>query len=437
VAKPLKPLRPAKRQTKDNDITLPSEMASPLTRDKPRAVTTTAPAPAPIQEAYGSAAFQAPNTSLQLPADDPNGSGLAFTPPANKPAPAPPTIAAPSNSVNGGSFQPKPSVGTPAATPTTQPSTAPRVDQSVLKPQQFQLNPEAMRVVSGRADKFNQSGFSLAQKAAYYSARADFIQSLRLIAQAIDAQGGGDLASQALANGLHALDEAEDFRPKGSRLEADLNLAATAAGHQTPVLKREGIDLKKVSPLSAVQLYYSYAQEQLASSCGGQRSGSMALYGLGKIYLAMAQDEKEIQGMNGPRAMAFFQAAMMADPKNSRASNELGVLLARYGQWNEAKAVLLQSLSMGPLPESWRNLAAVHDHFNETELAKRARYEYELCAKRQPPASRGDGVKWVDPDTFKQTNPGPAGVPIRTNTAKKPPAVKEKESSSWRFPWQR
>ena len=96
-------------------------------------------------------------------------------------------------------------------------------------------------------------------EAQFFAARTEFVQSLRLLSQALDVQHGTSRHSQALAAGMRALDEAEDFVPRGSRLEADLDLSMLISGHRTPVLKEA--NAKELSPLVAQQRYYSYAQK--------------------------------------------------------------------------------------------------------------------------------------------------------------------------------
>jgi hypothetical protein len=114
----------------------------------------------------------------------------------------------------------------------------------------------AMQAVAERASELTRHGFSLAKRRAWYSARSEFVQALRLISQALDTQAKQNVHSLALARGLRALEEADDFVPKGSRLEADLNVAAIVLSHETPVLKSAA---NQATPLVAVQRYYTYA----------------------------------------------------------------------------------------------------------------------------------------------------------------------------------
>ena len=95
--------------------------------------------------------------------------------------------------------------------------------------------------VADRARQGIEEGIRLAERGAMYSARARFVMALRLITQSLDAQTGGHEHSRSLANGLQALEEAADFQPPGTQLEAQLNLPAIVSTHRTPVLQQEDL----------------------------------------------------------------------------------------------------------------------------------------------------------------------------------------------------
>src|SRR5262249_12101401 len=64
-----------------------------------------------------------------------------------------------------------------------------------------------------------QRGYDLAQRGAFFAARTEFVQVLRRVAQAKDAASGTEEHARALAAGLRALDEANDFIPQGAQVE--------------------------------------------------------------------------------------------------------------------------------------------------------------------------------------------------------------------------
>ena len=136
-----------------------------------------------------------------------------------------------------------------------------------------------------------------------------------------------------------------------------------------------------------------------------------------------------MEKLNGPQAMVFHQIATSIDPANYRAANELGVLLARFGQLPEARAVLQQSVATHPLPEAWHNLMVVHQRLGEHDLAQCARNELALAQRPSGAGSPNVGVsaqpvvQWVDPPTFAQS-PGydpqstpPGMAPVQRNAA--------------------
>ena len=91
--------------------------------------------------------------------------------------------------------------------------------------------------IARQADRQIRHGYELAGRGAHFAARAEFIRALWLVAQGLDAEHQTVVHSQALSAGLAAIKEADDFIPDGSRLEANLDIAAIIRGHRTPVLK--------------------------------------------------------------------------------------------------------------------------------------------------------------------------------------------------------
>ena len=280
-----------------------------------------------------------------------------------------------------------PQVSTPASAP----------------PEAIAQTGNAVKVQAGRLVR---EGFTLAKRGMNYSARSNFIQVLRIISQALDARAATNDHSQALAAGLRALEEVDDFMPRGTRLEADLDLDSLISAHRTPALKE--VDGERVTPLSAQQSYYTFAQEQLALAAGHEPAGSMALYGLAKIERALAQQDAYQRRTAGPKAMSMHQAALLVHKQNYLAANELGVLLAEYGQYERARRELALSVRLAPQPANWRNLAAVHHMLGQDSLAARARQQADLLARRalsgdETVARQHSGVLWLPPESFART----------------------------------
>jgi len=127
--------------------------------------------------------------------------------------------------------------------------------------------PEMIAVIQ-RADARVRHGFQLAERGALYSARAEMLAALQLIAQANDAQQNTRLYTKALAAGLMALKESSDFvRSRPGKEEVDV--ARAVGAHKTPVLKNA--PLGEIASMQAVQRYYNYAQEHLGVAAAQKR----------------------------------------------------------------------------------------------------------------------------------------------------------------------
>ncbi len=257
-----------------------------------------------------------------------------------------------------------------------------------------------------------QRACGLAQQGAVYAAHAEFIQVLRRIAQANDAECGTDQHSRALAEGLRALDEAADFVPTGTGLEGELDVRIAASSHRTPVFQQCPI---QVAPHTAVALYHSYAEERLAAAVGGQQAGSMALYGLGKVEarLAVRNGDDMLESRN---AMTMYAAALAACPSNHLAANELGVLLCRSGHTADAARLFEQAIDGSPSATSYHNLATAQRQLGLGGQARANQKESDRLAtidRSNGAISRKAGIEWVSPDAMSQVAVAPTpAVPV-------------------------
>lgn len=325
--------------------------------------------------------------------------------------------------------------------------------QRVAGPRPYR-QPDAMRAVTLQAQQTIRRGYYLAERGALYSARAEFIQALRAIAQAHDVQSASREHTHALSAGLTALEESEDFVPDGSQLESDLDVAALVKAHQTPICKDR--EVEQLMPVVVLQHYYSFAQQQLALAAGGEEAASMALFGLGKTYATLAIDKSMPSAIAEPKAMVFHWAAISAHPGNFLAANELAVLEARWGQYAAARSLLQHSLSVLPHAAVWRNLAVVHQRLGEVKLAELAMRESEIATQREASTKPGNpqgivptaDVEWLDSKSFAATSrteidaqkppdatpdrSGPKPTPVVT-----PAPPRNRSAAAWWFPWLR
>jgi tetratricopeptide (TPR) repeat protein len=271
--------------------------------------------------------------------------------------------------------------------------------------------------IAQQADRQIRHGFELAGRGAHFAARSEFIGALRLVAEGLDTEQKSNVHGRALAAALGAMKEAEDFLPGGSRLDGDSDLPGIVAGHVTPVLKNS---TEKVTSMTALRGYLSFAQEQFAAAAGREVAGSMALHAMGKLHAALAQKRDAAIAVPESKAMVFFQAALLVYPKNHMAANDLGVLLAQCGRYADARAMLERSVALCPQSTGWQNLTVVYRQLGQTALAERAAGQARLfqqaeIARRQtsPVAAKGT-VQWVDSQGFARTSTNLPNWPAST-----------------------
>ena len=253
-------------------------------------------------------------------------------------------------------------------------------------------------VVSEQAQAKIRRGYKLAQRGAYFAARAEFVETLRMIAEAKDQKRGASRRSTALANGLRALDEAADFAPRGTSIESRLDIDVIIASHRTPVAKEAGT---RLMPQQLSDLYYRYAQLQLGAAVAGEPAGSMALHALGKLYSQVGRAEPQRIAQADRRAFALQQAALLARSDNHLAAHELGVLLAEMGHLVDSEYILAQVASREPHPVVYRNLARIQRKLGREELALASEQQARVLTEQG--VSSMNGIVWVDPQTLART----------------------------------
>jgi len=313
-------------------------------------------------------------------------------------------------------FTLEPPTSTPGPLATTPGPVAPAPGPLATTPGHFIL-PVASLVrsaqledIARQADRQTVYGYELANRGAYFAARAEFTAALRLVAQGLDNEQHTSVHGQALSAALTALKEVKDLLPSGAKLEAEMDLPAVLAGHRTPVLQSAPAD--DLRPMAAVKGYFTFAQEQLAAAAGHEVAGSMALTALGKLHAAMARQKcVEIPAAES-KAIVFFQAAILVFPHNYLAANELGVLLAHSGNPAEARRALEHSVGVYPGSVNLANLAMIYQQLGQPQRALAARQQAEAALRaeaarlRGMTGSAGGMVQWVPPAALAQT-----GVP--------------------------
>ncbi|MFO0916757.1 MAG: polysaccharide biosynthesis/export family protein [Planctomycetaceae bacterium] len=225
-----------------------------------------------------------------------------------------------------------------------------------------------IRTVPVRIERLSKESLKLATKGATYSANAKLIEILELIADNIDADEGASDHSAALAAGLTALRESEDFVSSSTHPTNRSRIADRAVGHSTPVVRR--IPSEGITRLEALEMYHSYASRQLAKAVAGVPAGAETLCQLGRLQPFLRERRDQQSNVVTTRMVTLQEAALLADPQNYRAANELGVILAKSGQLRAAKESLIYSAYIGKRPETLRNLSVVLNKMGDHESAK-------------------------------------------------------------------
>lgn len=258
--------------------------------------------------------------------------------------------------------------------------------------------------VAQQATHHIEYGKSLARRGAAFAARQEFFSALRVIAQANDAMSGGTDFSKALTQAIRAMKEAEDFRVQNSETGAYVDVAATVEAHQTKILtQREARDM---SPVAAMQAYYGFANQQLDFASGRNVVSGEALHCLGKLHTVMARHKKTMPGnLDVAKAIVFHKASLTSNPVNPSSANELGVLLAKTGQLQQATSMFKQSLINQSSPQAWNNLAKAHHRLGETDMAQLAETELAMSAQGGGMTTATAGIQWVQNSAFNAMAP--------------------------------
>lgn len=224
-----------------------------------------------------------------------------------------------------------------------------------------------LRTSPQQLHELTQEALSLAAKGATYSARAQFIQVLELAATSLDVEHHTASHAQALASGLLALQEADDFQIGKTTFDPSPAVAVRLLDHRTPILWEAGA---KTTRGAALERYYAYASRQLAQAVSGSSEGSAALFYLGRLQPFLSDGAARHDALVAARMIVWQRAALDAYAENYRAANELGVVYANSGQYEAAKDVLICSAIVGRRPETLSNLGVVLHKLGDQHKAR-------------------------------------------------------------------
>ncbi len=203
------------------------------------------------------------------------------------------------------------------------------------------------------------------------SARAAFVEALRTISIAWDGIYRTQAHVKALDAGLYALSEAEDFVRLPQAEAGQAAVVTVVAEHRTAILRETG---NRLTPIEAMHAYFALAQEQLVVASGGQAAASQAICGLARVGLVLCAEERAVQEVGVAKAVSLYQAALAVDSENPVAANELGVLMAQYGELHKAEYWLQHSVRLNPHPVATANLARVSEHLGLPNVEDQVRH---------------------------------------------------------------
>lgn len=287
-----------------------------------------------------------------------------------------------------------------------------------------------------------QLAFELVQRRAPFSARARFIEAMRIVARSLDEQSHSREHSKALRRALKAYEEANDFFPRTTRPGEEVNLHVVIGSHDTRVL--ENADPARITPRQALREYLAYAEQEFAAAFGEEELASQALYGLARLESGNETTDANSAQVQAHRSLTLHQTALLVDDANYAAANELGVLLARYGKYEKAIEALQHSVRVSPQPTAWKNLASVYGRMGRLKDARMANNEADRALASAsntsaPFAVAQPRVQWVDANTFASISPRDPHVqvaapqPSHPVPATRPTATTASKNRFWSF----
>ena len=295
--------------------------------------------------------------------------------------------------------QPTLAIAQPAVTNTNDP---PAVQNSLP-------SMSASLVVEERALQHIIYGKSLARRGSVFAARQEFMQALRMITESYDMQSGSRAYTDKLAVGLRALAESDDFVAIDTEQQMNMDLRGILETHSTRVI--DPSRAAEISPIQAMQAYYAYSVEQLQQAIGQSVVASDALHALGKLLTTTARFDASGKPQDRTKSIVMHQVALAANPANHLSANELGVLLASNGRWEQALDLFSQSLRVQATAATWKNLATAHEQLalrlddpqkqrQQQELAQLAIREFRTLSGSESLADTAVPQDWATPQQF-------------------------------------
>ena len=269
-------------------------------------------------------------------------------------------------------------------------------------------------------------GKSLARRGSAYAAHEEFVQALKLLAHAKDSQSQTSQFSRSFAEAMRIIKEAEDFVSAADAI-GENSLKYIVEGHATTLVSPEEVD--SLGAIGSMQRYLNRAFELLCWSTGQNPVTAEAMFCLGKLNSEIAKKGRT-DNMAVAKSIVFHRVALECEPGHFHSANELGALMAKTGQLEQARELFKQSLRVQQHPTTWKNLAAIHAKLGEHQLARLASEEYTRSLSQALPAAT-QSIQWIDNAAFNQLNENAPHVSVAEAPDNPATGQKRKAFTDW------
>ena len=197
--------------------------------------------------------------------------------------------------------------------------------------------------------------------------------------------------------------------PQGAQLEGELDVRSVASSHRTPVLRE--ITTRKSCRTKPSRCITASPRSSFARAAVDEQAGSMALYGLGKVYARLAERrDDDVQCTRGAMTMYCGRARRLPEQSTWRRTSWACCCAAQAIRPRRSTTLRGRSTSPRARPRTttWpsrsRSSACRPSRpANEQESQRLAAWERSTGA-----VSRRAGVQWVSPaEMARVTQPAP------------------------------
>ena len=102
--------------------------------------------------------------------------------------------------------------------------------------------------------------------------------------------------------------------------------------------------------------------------------------------------------------------------------------MAKTGQLAQATSYFKQSLISNPTPQTWQNLAKVHERLGEQDLASLAKNEFSVAVQTR--SQGASAIQWLPTTTFNESAPMEFSDNTRVASRPTPPVAPKSVDSN-------